>query len=89
MADPQKFREAGAQKRSSLPAEKIHAIACTRLYKHGSTATTILKYECRICRAERETKRLVAVDPDDPRFAEGFSLARGNFPYKRGEVPRK
>ena len=53
--------------------------ACYRLYKHGSTATTILKYECRICHAERETKRLVAVDPDDPRFAEGFSLARGIF----------
>ena len=27
MADPQEFREAGAQKLSSLPAEKIHAIA--------------------------------------------------------------
>ena len=27
MADPQDFREAGAQKLSSLPAEKIHAIA--------------------------------------------------------------
>ena len=53
--------------------------ACYRLYKHGSTATTILKYECRICHAERETKRLVAVDPDDPRFAEGFTLARGIF----------
>ena len=30
MADPQEFREAGAQKLSSLPAEKMHAIACTR-----------------------------------------------------------
>ena len=52
---------------------------CYRLYKNGSTAAAILKYECAICHSERDSKRLVAVDPDDPRFAEGFSLARGIF----------
>ena len=52
---------------------------CYRLYKNGSTPAAILKYECAGCRAERESKRLVAVAPDDPRFAEGFSLARGIF----------
>ena len=52
---------------------------CYQLYKNGSTATAILKYECPICHAERDTKRLVAVDADDPRFVEGFSLARGIF----------
>ena len=52
---------------------------CYRLYKNGSTPAAIRKYECAGCRAERESKRLVAVAPDDPRFAEGFSLARGIF----------
>ena len=52
---------------------------CYQLYKNASTATAILKYECPICHAERDTKRLVAVDADDPRFVEGFSLARGIF----------
>ena len=52
---------------------------CHRLYKNGSTPAAILKYECAGCRTERESKRLVAVAPDDPRFAEGFSLARGVF----------
>ena len=52
---------------------------CYQLYKKASTATAILKYECPICRAERDTKRLVAVDADDPRFVEGFSMARGIF----------
>ena len=53
--------------------------ACYQLYKNASAATTILKYECPICRAERNTKRLVAVDANDPRFVEGFSMARGIF----------
>ena len=52
---------------------------CYRLYKNGSTAAAILKYECAICHSERESKRLVAVAPDDPRFAEDFSMARGIF----------
>ena len=52
---------------------------CYQLYKNASTATAILKYECPICHAERDTKRLVAVDADDPRFVEGFSMARGIF----------
>ena len=52
---------------------------CHRLYKNGSTPAAILKYECATCHSERDSKRLVAVDPDDPRFAEGFSLARGIF----------
>ena len=76
MGDPQAFREAGAQKRSSLPAKKIHAIACTRTVPQPAA---ILKYECAICHSERESKRLVAVAPDDPRFAEDFSMARGIF----------
>ena len=50
---------------------------CYRLYKNGSTPAAILNYECATCRSERDSKRLVAVDPDDPRFAEGFSMARG------------
>ena len=52
---------------------------CYQLYKNASTATAILKYECPICHTERDTKRLVAVDADDPRFVEGFSMARGIF----------
>ena len=52
---------------------------CYQLYKNASTATAILKYECPICHAERDTKRLVAVDADDPRCVEGFSMARGIF----------
>ena len=52
---------------------------CYQLHKNASTAITILKYECPICRAERNTKRLVAVDANDPRFVEGFSMARGIF----------
>ena len=48
---------------------------CYRLYKNGSTPAATRKYECAGCRVERESKRLVAVAPDDPRFAEGFSLA--------------
>ena len=52
---------------------------CYQLHKNASTAITILKYECPICRAERDTKRLVAVDANDPRFVEGFSMARGIF----------
>eukprot|EP00435_Cladocopium_sp_Y103_P027049 s236_g6.t1 len=52
---------------------------CHRLYKHGSTPATIRKYECAICRAERDSKRLVAVDAKDPRFTAAFSLARGIF----------
>ena len=75
-ANPQESREAGAHERNSLLVEKN---ICYRLYKNGSTPAAILKYECAGCRAERESKRLVAVDPDDPRFAEGFSLARGIF----------
>ena len=62
---------------------------CYHLYKNGSTPAAILKYECAGCRAERESKRLVAVAPDDPRFAESFSLARGIFHTNGGEVPRK
>ena len=51
---------------------------CYQLYKNASTAT-ILKYECPICHAERDTKRLVVVDADDPRFVDDFSMTRGIF----------
>ena len=52
---------------------------CYQLYKNASMATAILKYECPICRTERGTKRLVAVDGCDPRFVNGFCTARAIF----------
>ena len=57
---------------------------CYRLYKNGSTPAAILKYECAGCRAERESKRLVAVAPDDPRFLPRVSAWPEVFSIRTG-----
>ena len=76
MGDQQRFQEVGALGLNSLCVKKTYVISCT---KTPLQRQRFLKYECPICRAERDTKRLVAVDADDPRFVEGFSMARGIF----------
>ena len=46
MADPQEFWEAGAQKLSSLPAEKIHAIASAAAAAAAALAASAAKLAC-------------------------------------------
>ena len=53
--------------------------ACQTLVRCRATPDVILGDECRVCKEERRTRRLVATSAKDPRFSKGFEASPSIF----------
>ena len=53
--------------------------ACQTLVRCRAMPDVILRDECRVCKEERRTRRLVATSAKDPRFSKGFEASPSIF----------